>query len=92
MLRQPGFSAGLASLLTDEHVPAWRDWLCWQVIHSAAGYLSEAFVAAVELGSDKMDGHIKKRKQRGEFLEFCRSVRSLRSPDLGRVHMSGLVG
>ena len=31
-------------MLTDEHLPAWRDWLCWQVIHSAAGYLSEAFV------------------------------------------------
>jgi putative endopeptidase len=44
VLRQPSFSAGLASLLTDEHIPAWRDWLCWQVIHSAAGYLSEAFV------------------------------------------------
>jgi putative endopeptidase len=44
VLRQPSFTAGLASLLTDEHVPAWRDWLCWQVIHSAAGYLSEAFV------------------------------------------------
>jgi putative endopeptidase len=44
VLRQPSFSAGLASLLTDERVPAWRDWLCWQVIHSAAGYLSEAFV------------------------------------------------
>ena len=44
VLRQPSFSSGLASLLTDEHVPAWRDWLCWQVIHSAAGYLSEAFV------------------------------------------------
>jgi putative endopeptidase len=44
VLRQPSFSAGLASLLTDEHVQAWRDWLCWQVIHSAAGYLSEAFV------------------------------------------------
>ncbi len=44
VLRQPSFSTGLASLLTDEHVPAWRDWLCWQVIHSAAGYLSEAFV------------------------------------------------
>jgi putative endopeptidase len=43
VLRQPGFSTGLASLLTDEHLPAWRDWLCWQVIHSAAGYLSEAF-------------------------------------------------
>ncbi len=44
VLRQPSFSAGLASLLTDEHVPAWRDWLCWRVIHSAARYLSEAFV------------------------------------------------
>jgi putative endopeptidase len=42
-LRQPSFSTGLASLLTDEHLPAWRDWLCWQVIHSAAGYLSQAF-------------------------------------------------
>jgi putative endopeptidase len=44
VLRQPSYSTGLASLLTDEHVPAWRDWLCWQVIHGAAGYLSEAFV------------------------------------------------
>jgi putative endopeptidase len=44
VLRQPSFSAGLALLLTDEYVPAWRDWLCWRVIHSAAGYLSEAFV------------------------------------------------
>ncbi len=44
VLRQPSFSTGLASLLSEEHVPAWRDWLCWQVIHSAAGYLSEAFV------------------------------------------------
>jgi len=44
VLRQPSFSTGLASLLTEEQVPAWRDWLCWQVIHSAAGYLSEAFV------------------------------------------------
>jgi len=44
VLRQPSFSTGLASLLTDEHLPAWRDWLCWQVIHGAAGYLSDAFV------------------------------------------------
>ena len=33
--------------------------------------------AALELGSDKMYGHIKRRKRRGEFLEFCRYVRSL---------------
>ncbi|HEY1641778.1 MAG TPA: M13-type metalloendopeptidase [Streptosporangiaceae bacterium] len=45
VVRQPSFSTGLASLLTEEQVPAWRDWLCWQVIHSAAGYLSEAFVS-----------------------------------------------
>jgi len=44
VLRQPSFSTGLATLLTDEHVSAWRDWLCWRVIHSAAGFLSEAFV------------------------------------------------
>ena len=43
VLRQPSFSAGLASLLTEESVPAWRDWLCWQVLHSAASYLSGAF-------------------------------------------------
>jgi putative endopeptidase len=44
VLRQPSFSTGLASLLTEEHLPAWRDWLCWQVIHSGAAYLSAAFV------------------------------------------------
>ena len=44
VLRQPSYSTGLASLLTDERAPAWRDWLCWRVIHSAAGYLSAAFV------------------------------------------------
>jgi putative endopeptidase len=43
VLRQPSYSVGLAALLTDEHIPAWRDWLCWQVLRSAAGYLSEAF-------------------------------------------------
>jgi hypothetical protein len=31
--------------------------------------------AALELGSDKMYGHIKRRKRRGEFLQFCRYVR-----------------
>ena len=43
VLRQPSFSTGLASLLTEEQVPAWRDWLSWQVIRSAARYLSGAF-------------------------------------------------
>ncbi len=38
--------------------------------------------AALELGADKMYGHIKKRKRRGEFLEFCRYVRGLHPPQV----------
>ena len=33
--------------------------------------------AALELGEDKLFGHIKPRKTRGRFLEFCRYLRSL---------------
>ncbi|MEZ0071646.1 IS630 family transposase [Planotetraspora sp. GP83] len=33
--------------------------------------------AALDVGKDKMYGHIKKRKRRTEFLEFCRYLRSL---------------
>ena len=33
--------------------------------------------AALELDTDTMYGHIKKRKWHGEFLEFCRYLRSL---------------
>ncbi|MGH3410969.1 MAG: IS630 family transposase [Streptosporangiaceae bacterium] len=38
--------------------------------------------AALELGTDKMYGHIKKRKRRGEFLQFCRYLRSLHPPQV----------
>src|SRR5229473_6040194 len=38
--------------------------------------------AALELGSDTMYGHIKKRKRRGEFLQFCRYLRSLHPPQV----------
>jgi hypothetical protein len=33
--------------------------------------------AALELGEDKLFGHIKPRKTRGRFLEFCRYLRTL---------------
>jgi transposase len=36
---------------------------------------------ALELGTGKMYGHIKKRKRRGEFLEFCRYLRGLHPPE-----------
>jgi transposase len=38
--------------------------------------------AALDLGTDKMYGHIKKRKKRAQFLEFCRYLRSLYPPDV----------
>ena len=36
--------------------------------------------AAYELGEDKLYGHIKPRKTRARFLEFCRYLRSLDPP------------
>ena len=36
--------------------------------------------AALELGGDKLYGHIKPRKTRARFLEFCRYLRSLYPP------------
>jgi len=36
--------------------------------------------AALELGEDKLFGHIKPRKTRGRFLEFCRYLRTLYPP------------
>src|SRR5437762_12036569 len=37
--------------------------------------------AAYELGEDKLYGHIKPRKTRTRFLEFCRYLRTLYPPD-----------
>src|SRR6516162_1436745 len=38
--------------------------------------------AAYELGDDELYGHIKPRKNRARFLEFCRYLRSLYPPDV----------
>jgi len=38
--------------------------------------------AAYELGEDKLYGHIKPRKTRARFLEFCRYLRSLYPPQV----------
>jgi transposase len=39
-------------------------------------------LAAYELGEDKLFGHVKPRKTRTRFLEFCRYLRSLHPPDV----------
>jgi putative endopeptidase len=44
VVRQPSFLAGLESVLRADNLPAWRDWLAWQVIRSNAAYLSQDFV------------------------------------------------
>ena len=46
VVRQPSFVSGLAGLLTPEHLDAWRDWLRWQLIRSAAPYLHAEVVDA----------------------------------------------
>lgn len=38
--------------------------------------------AALELGEDKLFGHIKPRKNRARFLEFCRYLRTLYPPSV----------
>jgi putative endopeptidase len=46
VVAQPTYLEGLATLLVDDELPAWLDWLRWQVVHAAAPYLSSAFVEA----------------------------------------------
>lgn len=44
VVSQPSFLEGVAGLVTADRLPAWRDWLRWQVLHAAAPYLPAAFV------------------------------------------------
>ncbi|MCL3818216.1 M13 family metallopeptidase [Aeromicrobium wangtongii] len=51
VVSQPSFLEGLQTLLaaaqeSADELAAWKDWLRWQVVHSAAAYLSSDFVAA----------------------------------------------
>ncbi|MFC4224312.1 M13 family metallopeptidase [Lysinibacter cavernae] len=38
---QPSALTGITELLTDDNLPAWRNWLVWQVVRSSAAYLTE---------------------------------------------------
>jgi putative endopeptidase len=46
VVREPSYVEGLAGLLDEQHLQAWRDWLRWQVIRSAAPYLHAEVVNA----------------------------------------------
>jgi putative endopeptidase len=45
VVRQPSFFSALSTELVDVPLQTWRTWLRWRVVHSAAPYLSEPFVA-----------------------------------------------
>ncbi|GAA3728893.1 M13 family metallopeptidase [Leifsonia bigeumensis] len=46
VVRQPSFLEGLGTLLSDDRLEDWTDWMRWQVIRSSAAYLSSDFVNA----------------------------------------------
>ncbi len=46
VVAQPSYLEGVASLLVDDLLPSWADWLRWQLVHGAAPYLSDDFVQA----------------------------------------------
>ncbi len=46
VVSQPSYLEGVQTLLTDDLLPAWQDWLRWQLVHAAAPYLSDEFVTA----------------------------------------------
>lgn len=44
VVSQPSYLEGLQGLLDEGSLPAWRDWLRWQLVHGAAPFLSDDFV------------------------------------------------
>ncbi len=42
---QPSFLEGLGALLVEDRLEDWKAWLRFQIVHSAAPFLTEAFVA-----------------------------------------------
>ena len=46
VVSQPSYLEGLQELFADDVLPAWQDWLRWQVVHGAAPFLSDDFVEA----------------------------------------------
>jgi putative endopeptidase len=44
VVREPSFVSALETVLTEDRLDDWRDWLSWQVVRSNASYLSREFV------------------------------------------------
>lgn len=46
VLREPSYADHLASLLTEEHLDGWRDWLVWNIVAGSAALLTPELSAA----------------------------------------------
>jgi putative endopeptidase len=46
VVREPSFVEGIGTLLVADRLDSWKDWLRWQIIRSAAPYLTKAVVEA----------------------------------------------
>ncbi|NBO09031.1 MAG: peptidase M13 [Actinobacteria bacterium] len=46
VVRQPEFNEGLNTLLIEENVPVWKEWMLWHTLSGMSAYLSSEFVNA----------------------------------------------
>jgi len=86
VVRQPSFFAALSSELGEVDLAAWRAWLRWKVVHSAAPYLTEDFVAEnFSFYGQTLSGvpQIRERWKRGISL-----VESVLGEALGRLYVA----
>ncbi|UCR88206.1 M13 family metallopeptidase [Mycetocola spongiae] len=44
VVRQPSYFAGIAGLLVEPELEAWKDWLRWKIVHGSAAYLGADMV------------------------------------------------
>ncbi|HLS03872.1 MAG TPA: M13-type metalloendopeptidase [Actinomycetales bacterium] len=71
VVHQPDFFSALSDHLVEEQLPAWLDWLAFNVVSSAAPYLSGEFVAAnFDFYGRKLSGvpQLRERWKRGVSL------------------------
>jgi putative endopeptidase len=86
VVRQPSFFTALSDELVAVDLSAWKTWLRWKVVHAAAPYLSEAFVAEnFDFYGRTLSGvpEIRARWKRGVGL-----VESVLGEALGRLYVA----
>jgi putative endopeptidase len=86
VVRQPSFFSALSDELVAVDLDAWKTWLRWKVVHAAAPYLSEAFVAEnFDFYGRTLSGvpQIRERWKRGVAL-----VESVLGEALGRLYVA----